>query len=151
MSRRAKHHHEQWEIRRWTGREDLLEKVRRILAAPNLTQVSAQQIADFIREPAEQVWDCLDFLTGPRQQLVTAPPDIQGKKRKVLFGMKWRIDPIEQKRLDETPILMFLETPEEKELQCPGCGRPLKRRHKRGEYHDSHKCQMDNLRDIMGN
>ena len=48
--------------RRWTGREDLLEKVRRILAAPNLVQVSAQQIADFTGEPAEQVWDCLSFL-----------------------------------------------------------------------------------------
>jgi len=137
-------------FKKWTGRPDLMKRVRRVLADPSLCEVSVQQIADYLREPPEQVWDCLAFLND-QYDLVAFPTGMKGKKRTVLFGMPWKIQQSMIHNLDETPLLMFPfgKEPDKKELKCPGCGRLLKRRHGRSEYHDPWKCQMFNLRDIM--
>lgn len=137
--------------KKWEGRPDLMGRVERVLAAPTLKEVSAQQIADHLREPAGQVWDCLAYLND-QYDLVELPVGMKGQKRSVIYKLMWKVNSGQQGMLDATNAILLFAPGEEKKkeaIQCPGCGRLLRRRHGRKEYHDPYKCQMFNLRDIM--
>lgn len=123
-----------------------MPRIERILADPNLQEFTARDVADFLTERPEHIWECLKqaadigWVTAPKKKKHTAP--------KEMFRLKWRIG---HRPFSDAPLAMFPpeEKPEKKPVQCPGCGRAIKRRHGRRDFHDPNKCLMDNIRDIM--
>jgi hypothetical protein len=129
-----------------SARPDLMPRIERILADPNLQEFTARDVADFLAERPEHIWECLKqaadigWAIAPKKKKHIAP--------KEMFRLKWRIG---YRPFSDAPLAMFPpeEKPKRKPVQCPVCGRPLKRRHGRRDFHDPNKCQMDNIRDIM--
>ena len=131
-------------------RPDLYKRVLRVLADPSLERISALRIAEYVREPAEDVWACLKHMDSSHEYVVS--PLVFNTKRSTRWKLEWAIVR-ENIPSHVSPLYMKLPEPEppQKPMQCPGCGKPLKRRHGRREIHDPHLCGMDNLREIMGN
>ncbi len=129
-----------------SARPDLMPRIERILSDPNLNEFSAKDIADFLKEPPEHVWQCLKQAAAIGWAI--APKRKKHASLKEVFRMRWRVS---YRPYSEAPLVMFPqeEKPEKKPVQCPGCGRAIKRRHGRRDFHDPDKCTMDNIRDIM--
>lgn len=141
-------------------RPDLFNRIQnRIIAGTFPKQrFTAEELGDFFGEPAWQVLECISRLVSLGWcQPLTGPDkgdDRRARMRRLFRGHRPRKQNPERAEYEIlkdhwTPPMETVRPELGSQMQCPKCGRPIKRRHQRGEFHDPDKCTMNNIRDIM--
>lgn len=132
-------------------RPDLFKRIQNFIDNSPFQFVSVSSVAKTMAESKDHVAACFEVMVECGFLVPVRPKLTKEQKRQFRFqkhrvrssGDRYEIVNFDPSKVVEVEI-------DQGELKCPGCGRPIKRRHARSEYHDPHKCEMDNIRDIMG-
>jgi hypothetical protein len=133
-------------------RPDLMARIRRAIEDSREPTVSAASLSALLEEPAWQVLECLVRLVDWGALDPPNPPSDPRALKKA--RLRYRKPKGKNPESAEYPIREWAPKADAPPAQlkpsalCPKCGRPIKRRHGRGEFHNPDKCLMDNIRDI---
>ena len=144
-------------------RPDLLNRIQNAIIEGRMPRrvFTAREIGELFEAPAWQVLECFARLVACDYVRPLMGPDSgddrRARRKRAFDALSGKKHKPQKKNPETAQYEIPMENwrppqgsskPAAEGQKCPRCGRPIKRRHSRGEFHDPEKCLMNNIRDI---